>query len=269
MEKRKAGQAKKSLGQHFLRSDAALEKITDAVSIEPGEVVLEIGPGHGELTERLLRRGARVVAVEKDEALADELCRSFAKEAEEGSLTVIAQDALAVPFADLEGALKTADYKLVGNIPYYITGALLRRFLTTEHQPSRIVFLIQKEVAERIARDPKESLLSLSVKAYGDPHYHGTVKAGSFSPPPKVDSAILVIASISRERFINSEADEEVFFRLLRLTFSQRRKQLKGMLPFISEENFRACKITPTDRPEDVSLEKWLCLARPTLGDFF
>jgi len=155
-------------------------------------------------------------------------------------------------------------YKVVGNIPYYITGALLKKFLSTEVQPSLLVFLIQKEVAERIARSKKESILSLAIKAYGIPRYIKTVPAGAFSPPPKVDSAILAVKNISRNNFRDA-AHEQRFFDLLHAGFGKKRKLLASNLnPLLGEHTAEALErtgVAKNARAEDVPLEKWLELS--------
>ncbi len=229
---------KKSLGQHFLNSPHYLGLIADAVDIKPGETVVEVGPGEGTLTAQLLKRGAKVIALEKDSRLISFLKEKFAGEA----IEVIEGDAL-----EYDPPKK---YKVVGNIPYYISGALFKKFLTEKHQPSTLVFLVQKEVAERIARSKKESILSLSVKAYGEPKYIKTVPSGAFAPPPKVDSAILAVRGISRANFTNA-AHEKKFFELVKKAFGQKRKMLRSTLGINSNE-----------RPEDLSLKQWLELAR-------
>jgi len=239
-------QKKKSLGQHFLHSASYLNAVADAAGIQQGETVLEVGPGEGTLTEVLLARGAKVIAVEKDARLIAPLRKKFAgKEFE-----VIEGDALDLKIENLN----IENYKLVGNIPYYISGALFKKFLTTEHQPSTLVFLVQKEVAERIARSKKESILSLSVKAYGTPKYIKTVPAGAFSPPPKVDSAILLVSDISRGNFKNA-AHEARFFALIKKAFGQKRKMLRTTIGIDSSE-----------RPEDLPLSKWLDLSRVSVS---
>ena len=239
-------QKKKSLGQHFLHSASYLNAVADAAGIQQGETVLEVGPGEGTLTEVLLARGAKVIAVEKDARLIAPLRKKFAgKEFE-----VIEGDALDLKIENLN----IENYKLVGNIPYYISGALFKKFLTTEHQPSTLVFLVQKEVAERIARSKKESILSLSVKAYGTPKYIKTVPAGAFSPPPKVDSALLLVSDISRGNFKNA-AHEARFFALIKKAFGQKRKMLRTTIGIDSSE-----------RPEDLPLSKWLDLSRVSVS---
>jgi 16S rRNA (adenine1518-N6/adenine1519-N6)-dimethyltransferase len=186
---------KKSLGQHFLKTASYVRAIADAGDVAKGDVVLEIGPGEGVLTKELLARGARVIAVEKDHRLIPILEVTFAQEIKGKRLTLIEDDALRFDISN--HALKNKSYKLVANIPYYITGALFKKFLSSENQPSTLVFLVQKEVGERIAKSKKESILSLSVKAYGHVKYVKTVPRGAFSPPPEVDSAILSVSEIS------------------------------------------------------------------------
>lgn len=253
---------KKSLGQHFLRSRSALHSIAAAAELRPGECVVEIGPGDGTLTEHLLATGARVIAVEKDRRLIPLLKERFSREIAQGQLTVVGGDALA--FDPDRYALADRGYKAVGNIPYYITGALVQTFLTTSSQPQMIVFLVQKEVAERIARSPKESVLSLSVKAYGTPRYVRTVPRGAFQPPPRVDSALVQIRDISRKNFKNA-AHEKRFFDILHAGFGSKRKllvrNLEKMLGIEAADAFVRLGIPSKARAEDVPLPLWLELA--------
>ena len=251
---------KKSLGQHFLNAKPYLNAVADAAHIKEGETVLEIGPGEGSLTSVLLERGAKVVAVEKDRRLVPLLREKF-KHFDISRFEVIEGDALEFDIAKL----KIENFKLVGNIPYYITGALFKKFLTAPHQPSTLVFLIQKEVAERIARSKKESILSLSIKAYGTPTYINTVPAGAFSPPPKVDSAILAVENISRKNF-ESSAHEAKFFELVKKGFSQKRKFLKNNLGPDYYSFLQKARIDDKARAEDVPLLKWLDLSRPSVS---
>jgi 16S rRNA (adenine1518-N6/adenine1519-N6)-dimethyltransferase len=257
-------QKKKSLGQHFLRSPHYLKLIADTAHLTEGELVVEVGPGEGTLTAELLARGAVVSAVEKDHRLIPLLQEKFAKEIGEKRFFLHEADALEFDISNL----KATHWKLVGNIPYYITGALLRKFLSTEPQPSTIVFLIQKEVAERVARSKKESILSLSIKAYGEPKYIKTVPSGAFSPPPAVDSAILAVEHISRKNFATT-AQEEKFFALVHAGFAQKRKLLKrnleSVLGKVSLEALQTAKIQENARAEDVPLEKWLALSKNAL----
>jgi 16S rRNA (adenine1518-N6/adenine1519-N6)-dimethyltransferase len=256
---------KKSLGQHFLHNAHYLEAVANAAGITNGTHVLEIGPGDGALTAVLLGQGARVTALEKDRRLIPVLTEKFAEEIKNGQLNVIEADALEFDPKEY-GAGK---YTVVGNIPYYITGALIKKYLTASPQPSTLVFLIQKEVAERItnhglaSKNPKESILSLSVKAYGVPRYVTTVPAGAFTPPPSVDSAILAVTAISRANFNNTESEER-FFNIVKSGFAQKRKLLKrnleGVLGKNASEALTKAGIPENARAEDVPLEKWLGL---------
>lgn len=251
---------KKSLGQHFLTSEDIARRIAKAGECRSGDAVLEIGPGTGMLTALLLQTGAKVIAIEKDDRAIPLLETRFKAEIGQGSLKIIHGDIL----EDQKTLVLPKKYKVIANIPYYITGALMRRFLETDHQPSVIVFLVQKEVADRIALSKKASILSLSVKAYGNPTYIETVPARFFKPVPKVDSAILKIDQISKEYF--SGFSEKVFFNLLHLGFSQKRKKLLGNLSRQFDKEtihtaFSEFSISENIRAEDFALEGWKRLA--------
>ena len=247
---------KKSLGQHFLHSKSYLNAVADAAHIKEGDAVVEIGPGEGALTEVLLERGAKVVAIEKDSRLIPLLREKF-KHFDISRFQVVEGDALEFDCSKLEAQ----SYKLIGNIPYYITGALFKKFLTAKHQPSTLVFLIQKEVGERIARSKKESILSLSIKAYGTPNYIKTVPAGAFAPAPKVDSAILAVENISRKNFANA-AHEAKFFELIKKGFSQKRKLMKNNLGPDYASVLQKTAIADKARAEDVPLQMWLEISK-------
>jgi 16S rRNA (adenine1518-N6/adenine1519-N6)-dimethyltransferase len=260
---------KKSLGQHFLHSAYYLGLMADAANVTQSDYVVEVGPGEGALTEVLLTRGATVVALEKDRRLIPVLQEKFKKEIAKGKFILHECDALEANIAKL--VPKNKPYKVVANIPYYITGALLQKFLTSTVQPRTLVFLIQKEVAQRITGHPstslrvtKESILSLSVKAYGTPAYIKTVPKGAFSPPPTVDSAILRIEDISRAHFTNAPMEKR-FFEFVKAGFAQKRKLLKRNVEKIlgkkTGEAFAKADIADNARAEDVPLEKWLMLS--------
>ena len=206
------------------------------------------------MTEKLLATGAWVVAVEKDDELFAFLKHKFEKEIENGKLELIHDDIL-------NFKLKIENYKLVANIPYNITGAIFKKFLETNYQPQIMVLLVQKEVAKRIvAQDDKESILSISVKAYGTPRYIETVKAGSFVPAPKVDSAILSVENISKEFF--KGILEKKFFEMVRAGFKSKRKKLSSNLSVIFEkskilETFEKLGLDHNLRAEDVSVDTW------------
>src|SRR3989338_9020533 len=255
--------AKKSLGQHFLTNPRIVEKMVEAASLRYGETVLEIGPGTGMLTEGLLNAGTRVIALEADERAVAVLRERFADALVSGMLTLHHADVQERAPASFVPA--DTPYSVVANIPYYLSGMLLRTTLESAHQPKQLVFLVQKEVAERIARSKKESLLSLSVKAYGTPRYIATVPRGNFVPAPKVDSAILSISDISRARF--KTLDESWFFRVLHAGFASRRKQLLGNLTALRPKEtllkaFIELDISQTIRGEDLEVDLWCALAQ-------
>lgn len=251
--------AKKALGQNWLISESAVAKIIEAGRVSQADLVLEIGPGQGVLTEKLLATGCQVIAVEKDPDLIPNLQKKFSAEIDSGRLTLLNEDVMEFNLKPKSSQLQ-APYKLVANIPYYLTGQIIRQFLTTTNPPSLMVLMLQKEVAERIARDKKESLLSLSVKAYGEPHYIKTVPAGAFRPIPKVDSAILLIDKISRQHFPDPKSESK-FFDLLHRGFGHKRQLLKNNLSLRAEQ-LEACGIPAKARAENLSLADWLRLLK-------
>lgn len=278
--------AKKSLGQHFLRSERALLVMVKAGDIGREDTVLEIGPGRGALTEKLLATSCQLVAVEKDDALYELLKEKFRGEISSGQLKLVHDDILNFEFESHQ--LEASSYKLVANIPYNLTGAILKKFLETNHQPERMVFLVQKEVAERVVSKPlrgstskwKESILSISVKAYGKPRYVETVKAGSFTPIPKVDSAIIVIENISKDFFAHGRQasmgaekfSEKEFFKTVRAGFKSKRKKFSSNLSMIFEKSkvlevFKKLNLDDNLRAEDVGVETWQKLAQNLLLD--
>ena len=252
---------KKSLGQNFLNNKFVLEKIAVTGSVSKTDTVLEIGPGKGALTAVLLSTGATIIAIEKDDRLIPILSEKFEKEIAEKKLQLIHGDIEKLDTTDL--GLDNKPYKLIANIPYYITGLIIRKFLESKNQPTEIVFMIQKEVAHRIiARDKKESLLSVSVKAYGIPKMARIVKAGNFIPKPKVDSAILHIAHISKDFFTDNNITEDFFFQIVKVGFSEKRKVLvNNLAKFIDKEKLAVILTTqnlnPKIRAEDLTLQNW------------
>ena len=256
--------AKKHLGQNFLKSQPALQMMCQAGEIKEDDIILEIGPGKGVLTSKLLERCSNVLAVEKDNDLIDILKEKFPKEIKSGKLKLLNEDILT--FEPENHKLVSGKYKIIANIPYNITGAIFKKFLSSLIQPERMVLLVQKEVAERIvARDRKESILSLSVKAYGVPKYLMKVPKRFFSPEPKIDSAIISINNISKNNF-KTKREEELFFRIIKLGFAHKRKVLRRNLQEdwakeIVDESFRSLKIPENSRAEDISLNKWMEIA--------
>ncbi|MFA5987724.1 MAG: 16S rRNA (adenine(1518)-N(6)/adenine(1519)-N(6))-dimethyltransferase RsmA, partial [Candidatus Paceibacterota bacterium] len=193
MQTKNSFKNKKSLGQNFINSPKIIEKIINPAEITPADTVLEIGPGTGTMTSMILERARKVVTIEKDDRLIPILKEKFEREVLNKKLEIVHGDFLEV---DLDkNGLKEGEFKVVANIPYYITGQIVRRLLENHPRPKMIVLTVQKEVAERIvAKDGKESLLSLSVKAFGQPKYIETIRRGNFTPIPNVDSAVLLIS---------------------------------------------------------------------------
>lgn len=255
---------KKSLGQNFLTSDVVPRWLTLAGEVTAGDTILEIGPGTGALTRILLATGATVIAVEADIRAVTLLEAEFSDALTAGKLLLHHTDARTLDVIAL--GLLSQKFKVVANIPYYLSGFLLRTLLEGEVQPTTLVFLMQKEVVERIARDKKESILSLSVKAFGKPKYIKTVTRGHFNPPPKIDSAILQITNISRNNFANVD-EQTIFFNLLHLGFGQKRKQLLSNLSHEYERTtltslFNQLHIPLDARAETITLPIWLELTR-------
>ena len=253
--------AKKELGQNFLKSKVALNKIVEVGELSTKDTVLEIGPGKGALTRALLDTGCRVLAIEKDSELITHLKETFAQEIADSTLTVLENDIR--NFEKDIAPLLPKEYKLIANIPYYITGEILETFLSGTHKPERIVVLVQKEVAQRIvARDGKESILSMSVKVFGTPKLVMNVSKKYFSPAPKVDSAILLITNITSNL---SSSDEKKFFTLVKAGFAHKRKQLIPNLSSLIPKETLSRFLTEhghslSARAEELSVEDWVSL---------
>ncbi|TSC64934.1 MAG: 16S rRNA (adenine1518-N6/adenine1519-N6)-dimethyltransferase [Parcubacteria group bacterium Gr01-1014_91] len=261
--------AKKSLGQNFLMHARIAERIALVSGVNKDSVVLEIGPGTGMLTRELLKLAGKVIAVEADRELFEKLKTYFANEIANGTLELIHGDIRNWDFeTHLNSRYSVKDgYVVVANIPYYLTGEIFRMFLEAGHQPSSMTLLVQKEVADRIvARDKKpldsargkESILSLSVKAYGEPKREFLVPRGAFVPAPNVDSAVLTIRDISRKNF-STKKEEELFFKLIHAGFAHKRKFVRKNL---LEAGLPQGNIPEKARAEDLSLSDWLTLVR-------
>lgn len=214
----------KRLGQHFLINTAALKKIAAALEIKPGDIIVEIGPGHGELTKELRSKNkeVRVIAIEKDRRLAEDLRRKFA----DGKNVEIAEgDALRL-LPSVTQNLKPITYKVAGNIPYYITGHLLRVIGCLEPKPERCVFTVQKEVAERLAaQPPRMNRMAASVQFWAEPKILFSLPKSDFYPPPKVNSTAIL--------FITKEYPKtaaENYYRTVKILFRQPRKTLLNNL---------------------------------------
>lgn len=234
------------LGQHFLDDAGILNRIVDALDPVAGETVLEIGPGKGSLTAALLARGVKVIAIEKDRELAAMLVRE--------GLTVVAGDALRIEWPHVP--------KIVGNIPYYITSPLIDKALTPP-LPERVVFLVQAEVAERLAAEPGGKVygaLSVGVQALCRVEKLFTIAPGSFKPPPKVRSAVVRLTP--RADPLVRQEEIGAFRTFVTACFSQRRKQLKNAVPGLSSSELEQLGIDPTLRPERLPPEAFVRMLR-------
>jgi len=261
--------ARKRLGQHFLIDEEVLGLILSAAELAPSDVIMEIGPGLGILTKELAARAGWVMAIELDDRLAAALKKTLASFE---NVAIINEDVLRIdPAALLEEQRASfppiitgpSDYKVVANLPYYITSPVLRHFLTASAKPQFMVVMVQKEVAEAIAAEPgKMSLLSVSVQFYGRPEIIGYVPANCFYPAPEVDSALLRIEVYSQPTV--AVTDEGSFFTLVRAGFAASRKQIGNslvqglgltkaeVLALLERPN-----IAPQRRAETLTLEEW------------
>ena len=231
-----------------------------AGDIKADDVVIEIGPGKGVLTEKLLFFAGKVIAIEKDRELIPLLQEKFEKEIKSSKLEILEKDV-----RDFDPSIMSfynLPYKVIANIPYYITGEIMRKFLEADCQPEQMVLMVQKEVAGRIiARDKKESILSISIKAYGTPKVIRKVSAGSFFPKPNVDSAVLSIENISKDFFIKNKISEKKFFEMLKKGFSSKRKKLSSNLGF-KKELWGKSGLSENIRAEELFLEDWVGLVK-------
>lgn len=256
--------AKKSLGQNFLKSKSALLSIIKAGEVTSDDTVLEIGPGRGALTEEILKAGAKLIAIEKDRELIPFLETKFNKEIKAKQLILIEGDILELDMATIikSSKLKSSTYKLIANIPYYITGEIIRKFFEEKLSPKLMVLLVQKEVAERIvAKDNKESILSIACKAYATPKIVTKVSRGAFNPAPNVDSAVISFTNISKKLFPTNESESN-FFEIMKAGFAHKRKKLGGNLKgFESKLNQEFLKKIRDKRAEELSVDDWIKLS--------
>ena len=257
----------KALGQNFLSDPNILHKITAAAGLTSDDVVLEIGAGLGILTARLARNAGHVIAVELDQRLLPVL-RSVVAGFE--NVTLIQGDILAL---DLDTLIddEGKQYKVVGNLPYYISTAVIRHVVEARQKPQRMVITVQREVAERIVAGPGQmSLLAVSVQFYGRPQILFHIKPGSFFPAPGVQSTVLRVDLYASSRF---SVDPSTFFRVARAGFSQRRKQLRNALaaglgrsPGEIAARLREAGVDPRRRAQALGLEDWAKIARMVGG---
>ncbi|MEK7105577.1 MAG: 16S rRNA (adenine(1518)-N(6)/adenine(1519)-N(6))-dimethyltransferase RsmA [Patescibacteria group bacterium] len=243
--------AKKSFGQHFLHDMSVVKKIIIAAGIKPGEMVLEVGPGHGVLTTALVDAQAEVIAVEADRDLISELKEKFGNKIE-----LICQDILKFDTEQL------GRYKLVANLPYNIASAVIEKFLSAKRSPTRMVIMVQKEVAERILAKPGEmSVLSVACQLYADIKRVTNVAPGAFNPPPKVDSTVIQMDLKTKGE------DNEQIIALAKAGFRSRRKQLHKNLaeaniaqPERTKAALQAMNLPETARAQELSIDQWIKL---------
>lgn len=270
------------LGQHFLKNKKVVREIIDALALRSGDIVFEIGPGHGELTEELktsaLSHGQKkekikIIAIEKDK----DLCGSLEKQFEnDGSMEIVCGDALEL-LPQLVSKLENKKYNLAGNIPYYITGHLLRIISELKNKPERAVFMIQKEVAERIiAQPPAMNRLAASVQFWAEPKIMANVSKYDFRPVPKVDSAVILLAQ--KENLPPCDAD--AYYAAMRIVFSQPRKTiLNNIFDGVGEgksgnggkedvaKKLGNLGIDPLSRPQNLAVENIMAIAKMFSGN--
>jgi 16S rRNA (adenine1518-N6/adenine1519-N6)-dimethyltransferase len=236
--------AKKSLGQNFLVNEGVLDRIVAAADVKSDDTIVEIGPGTGALTRRLATTGARIIAIEKDARLIAPLRELFASSP---NVSVIEGDILA-----WQPALTPGSYKVVANIPYYLTSHLLRHMLEEWPEPSCAVLMVQSEVADRmLATPPDMNLLALSVQLYATPSRIMRVSRGSFRPAPDVDSAVVRMDIRPRT---TQDSGASGLLTIAKKAFAQKRKQLKATIPAAVLER---AGIDPTTRPQELSVGQW------------
>ncbi len=253
----------KTYGQNFLMDETILEDMIDEAEVKAGDTVLEIGPGIGNLTERLLDRAAKVLSIEKDTQFLPVL-KELDKEhntKEKTSFTYELTDVLTCNFSE---KLQATSYKVVANIPYYITGKIVQLFLRAQHKPESMTLLMQKEVAYNICAEVGSlNLLAISVQLFANPRVVCVVPGHKFYPAPKVDSAVIHIDIPKKAKY--KIKDEAKLFRILRACFSGKRKQLHNTLTNnlqiekkVVETVLAKLKIDPAIRPQQLTIEKWL-----------
>lgn len=252
---------KKSLGQNFLVDERAAERITAAADLTQDDVVLEVGPGLGALTRCLARACACVVAVELDQRLVPVLQHTLESYA---NVEIIHGDVMTLQTS----AVLPPAYKVVANIPYYLTSALLRHLLEADVRPALMVLTVQEEVARRIVARPNDmSLLALSVQFYGQAKIVARLKPGAFYPAPKVKSAVVRVDLYPEGQTAADGVDVDLFFRLARAGFGQRRKQLRNALTSGTswsrseiESALAEASLDPRRRAETLTLDEWAAL---------
>jgi 16S rRNA (adenine1518-N6/adenine1519-N6)-dimethyltransferase len=255
--------ARKSLGQNFLIDDGVFDRILDAAALTAQDTVLEIGPGLGTLTRRLAQKAAHVIAVEYDAQLMPALQYALAASP---NVTLVNDDILALDPA--QWMANATRYKVVANLPYQITSAVIRHLLEATRRPEVFILMVQLEVAQRMIAAPGQmSLLAVSVQFYGQPRLLKRVKADAFRPRPKVDSAIVRIDTYPQPPI--EVADTTHFFNIVRAGFGQKRKQLHNALKSglslpsdVIDAALQSAGIDPARRAQTLALEEWARLAK-------
>ncbi len=253
---------RKSLGQNFLHDPNMLDKIVSIAELTPNDLVLEVGPGTGLLTERIANAAKQLISIEVDERLQPLLEEVVAQHP---NLSIRYQDILTL---DVNKLYENQPYVVVANLPYYITSAIIRYFLESNHRPTRLVLTMQMEVAERMIAKPDDmSILSVSVQFFGRPQIAARLKPSVFWPRPEVDSAVVRIDTY--EQPIVDVPNNQIFFRMVRAGFGQKRKQLKnsiasglGLNADQTAAVFDTSKIDSRRRAETLTLEEWAMLTR-------
>lgn len=270
---------KKIFGQNFLFDKNILKKIIDVAQLKKTDNVLEVGPGLGTLTRELLAKAKQVVAIEKDHEMCQVIMTNYqlsiTKQQKKSSITnniklkLVCADILRVTDEELREYFKGKPYRVVANLPYNITSHFLKIFLEREYAPSDMTIMIQREVGQRIMASPGQlSLLSISVQFFSDPKIEFVVHPGSFFPSPKVDSVVIHLKNIRKNKFA---VDPDKFFKILKIGFSQKRKQLKAVLGKgkILDKSFTVGRIgeilvglgyTDTARAQELSIQDWVNL---------
>lgn len=251
----------KALGQNFLHDRKIVRRIADTAGLTQDDLVVEVGPGLGILTEELARRAGQVIAVELDSRLAEYLRGTLRYP----TVRIVEADILDVDLADLTGGSR---YKVVANLPYAVAAAAISHILDSDARPERMVVMVQREVAERIvARPPAMSVLAVAVQFYGEPRIAFRIGPGAFVPPPRVESAVLTI-DVAAEPPLSGD-DRDMFFAVVRAGFSQRRKRLANALasglgwskPAV-EDVLLAAGIDPDRRAETLTIAEWIAVQR-------
>jgi 16S rRNA (adenine1518-N6/adenine1519-N6)-dimethyltransferase len=256
-------EAKKSLGQNFLKNTTIIKKIVEEAHqyIDENTNIIEIGPGTGELTAEILKifPKNKLICIETDDRAIPLLNERFENNLKTlKNLELIHQDIRLFDIDDKKQSKIAENYIIIANIPYYLTGFIFKKFLEAKNQPKTMIFMVQKEIADR-AMDKKMSLFSLGVKTYGEPYVFMKVSRGNFVPAPKVDSAVLVIKNINKSIFKNEKDNikdiEKKYWETAKKAFNGKRKQLGSTLK-VGEEKYKK------ERPENITPSDWIYITK-------